>query len=124
MENDRGTRPATPASPATSANESERPIQISVSPSISGAAAHAGPDGAGFEPVEADAGAEAEIESMFKAKLMDLRRLPRCERSLAFRAAREWHQSALNALRAKRARDRQAQYMLWRLGRQAPRAPG
>jgi hypothetical protein len=127
MENERGTWPATPASPATSANEPERPIQVSVPPSISAAAVEvtrSGSDGAGFEPVEEDAGAETEIEAAFGAKLMDLRRLPRSQRPLALRAAREWRQSALKGLREKRARDRQVQHMLWRLGRQTPRAPG
>jgi hypothetical protein len=128
VENERGTRPATPASPATSANEKDRPILFQRPAQLFSSATpsevtRAGSDGEGFEPVE-EGGAEGEIEAMFKAKLMDLRRLPRCQKPLALRAAREWRQSALAALRAKRARDRLAQYALWRSRRQAPRAPG
>jgi hypothetical protein len=130
MENERGTRPvAPPVSPAIPANEKDRPIlfRSSDQPFRSAAASEAtraGSDACAFDPVENDGAAEAEINAIFGAKLSDLRRLPRCQRSLALRAAREWRQSALAALRAQRARDRQAQYALWRSRRQAPRAPG
>jgi hypothetical protein len=78
----------------------------------------------GFEPLEEDEAAEAEIEAMFKRRLMGLRRLPRYQRAGALRAAREWRQLALKALRERRATDRHARHMLWRLGLPAPRQPG
>ena len=64
---------------------------------------------------------EAEIERLFKAKLRDLRRLPRSQRALALRAAREWRQLALQALRERRVRERHARYMLWQLRLPPPR---
>lgn len=77
-----------------------------------------------FDDEDQDGGAEAEIEAMFRAKLMGLRRLPRYERPAALRAAWEWRQAALRALREKRARDRHGRYMLWRQQRLPPREPG
>jgi hypothetical protein len=61
---------------------------------------------------------------MFKFKLIGLRRLPRYQRPLALRAAREWRLLALKALREKRARDRHANYSLWRLARPRSKDPG
>jgi hypothetical protein len=78
----------------------------------------------GFELVEEHEAAEAEIEAMFKRRLMGLRRLPRYQRAGALRAAREWRQVALKALRETRATERHARFMQWRLGLPAPRQPG
>jgi hypothetical protein len=86
--NDRGTGPATSASPAHSANESDEPID------------------------EGDA-AEFEIEIEFRRRLMGVRQLPRRERSQARRAAREWRRIALKALREKRRYERRPRFV-WR----------
>lgn len=115
--------------PAVSANEKDRPIHFEnpaelLKPAAASEVTRLGSNAEGFDPVDEGGAAEGEIEAAFKARLVDLRRLPRCQRGLALRAAREWRQLALSALRAKRARDRQAQYALWRSRRQAPRAPG
>ncbi len=96
-ENDRGTGPATSASPAHLANES-------------------------YEPLDDGDAAEFEIEIEFRRRLMGLRGLRRRERSQALRAAREWRRVALKALREKRMRDRQAHYMQ-RIQRQQMRTP-
>jgi hypothetical protein len=90
--NDRGTGPATSASPAHSASEYDGPID------------------------EGDA-AEIEIETIFKRKIAAARLLPRRERALARREARDWRRIALKALREKRATERHARYMRWRLMR-------
>jgi hypothetical protein len=81
--NDRGTGPATSASPAHSAHEIDEPID------------------------ERDA-AELEIETIFKRKLAGARFLPRRERMAARREAHEWLRLALKALREKRLTDRNA----------------
>lgn len=129
MENDRGTGPATPESPANLASEAGRPIEF---PSPTRARFHyagmtevtrGGSPWIGCEPVDDDGPAEAEIETAFRLKLMGARRLPRHERSQARRAAREWRQLALRALREKRARERYARYALWRMQQPPPR-PG
>jgi hypothetical protein len=88
--NDRGTGPATSASPAQSAHEIDGPID------------------------EGDA-AEIEIENIFKRKIAGARLLPRRERAFARREARDWRRFALKALREKRATERHARYMRWRL---------
>jgi len=124
MENDRGTWPATPASPATSANQKDRlpsevPAQAFRSPAID--TAHRGSDAGGLGPADDDGGAEAEIEAMYRTKFAGIRRLPRHQRPLARRAAREWRQSALRALREKRAGERYARLMRGRPRPQAPR---
>jgi hypothetical protein len=93
--NDRGTGPATSASPAHSAVEIEGPID------------------------EGDA-AEIEIENIFKRKIAGARLLPRRERALARREARDWRRLALKALRDKRLNERHARYRLRQLARARP----
>jgi hypothetical protein len=68
-----------------------------------------------LEPAEEYDAESAEIERMFKSRLRDLRRLPRSQKALALRAAREWRQLAKQALTEKHLRDRHARYMLWQL---------
>lgn len=65
--------------------------------------------------VEDDEGAEIEIEAAFRRKIMGLRYLRRNDRMAALRAARAWRQSALSALREKRAAERHARLMRRRL---------
>jgi hypothetical protein len=72
--NDRGTGPATSASPAHLADESNEPLD------------------------EGDA-AEIEIETIFKRRIAGARLLPRRERAAARREAREWRRFPLKALR-------------------------
>jgi hypothetical protein len=71
--------------------------------------------------MEGDEAAECQIEATFKARVKGLRRLPRYQRPLALRAAREWRMQALRALREKRERDRHARYVQWRSQLPAPR---
>jgi hypothetical protein len=85
--NDRGTGPATSASPAHSAPENG-------------------------EPIDESNAAEFEIEIEFRRRLMGLRVLPKRERAQALRAAKDWRRVALKALREKRMRDRHASYIL------------
>jgi hypothetical protein len=68
-----------------------------------------------FDPIEEDDSAELDVEAWFKARLTAIRRMPRCQRAIALRAAREWRQLALKALREKRARDRHGRYEAWQL---------
>jgi hypothetical protein len=96
--NDRGTGPATSASPAHSANDSDGPTD------------------------EGDA-AEIEIENIFKRKIAGARLLPRRERALARREARDWRRLALKALREKRLNERYARHMLRLLARARPSNP-
>jgi hypothetical protein len=58
--------------------------------------------------MEDDDAARTEIEATFKARLKALRRLPRYQRALALRAAREWRMVAIAELREKRMRKRAA----------------
>jgi hypothetical protein len=124
MANDQGARPASPWPPANAANDGQGPT--SAPPIFSGAndGVRLGPDEAGFDPVDQNGAAEAEIEAMFGARLLDLRRLPAHEKSGALRAAREWRRMALKALGEKRARERLAQHAIWRSQRQPPRTLG
>jgi hypothetical protein len=71
-----------------------------------------------------DDGAELEIEAMFKRRLMALRRLPRHQRPLALRIAKEWRALALKALREKRAIERHANHMARRQSSERPRLSG
>ena len=107
MENDHGTGPATPESPATSASERDRQTRFSLRDAF-------GSPFIPLEPTDGDEAAESEIEALFKCRLMGLRRMPRYQRPLALRAAREWRQLALKALREKRERERRARYVFWR----------
>jgi hypothetical protein len=66
------------------------------------------------DPILDDSGAELEIETEFRRRLIGLGRLRRAERAQALRAAREWRLSALSALREKRRRERHACFMLRR----------
>jgi hypothetical protein len=117
MENDHGTGPATPESPATSAYEKDRQIRASA----------VGAFGSRFtplEPTDGDESADAEIEAQFKYRLVGLRRMPRHQRAAALRATREWRQLALKALREKRERERHARHLLWRSQLPPPIRPG
>ena len=91
-ENDPGTGPATSASPAHLADESNEPFD------------------------EGDA-AEIEIETIFKRRIAGARLLPRRERAAARREARDWRRFALKALREKRRSERHARDMLRQLKR-------
>jgi hypothetical protein len=77
-----------------------------------------------MEPVDEDDAARDEIERVFRAKLMGLRRLPRAQRAGALQAAREWRQAALAGLRADRARKRSARFAAWKQPMPAPRLGG
>jgi hypothetical protein len=57
------------------------------------------------EIVESEA-EEIEIQTVFARRLAGLRRLPKRERPHALKAARDWRQQALQALRERRALDR------------------
>lgn len=87
-ENDRGTGPATPASPS--------PL-----------ATHSNDQSDDFLPYD-DGSAEAEISREFRRRLDGARLLPVKERAPAYRAAREWLRSAMTALREKRVYERAA----------------
>jgi hypothetical protein len=127
-ETDRGIGPpATPASPAHSAYENDRQSQIPSLLSAVGLAAYEVSQGElhliPFDPIE-DGEAEAiEIEKEFRARLTGLRRLPRNARAAALRGARERRDTALKALREKRARERFANFAAWRLKCLAARPP-
>src|SRR5262249_29881177 len=56
-----------------------------------------------LDAVDDDQGLDSEIRRQFRLRLAQLRLLPRHERAYALRAAREWHGTALKALRDKRA---------------------
>lgn len=75
------------------------------------------------DPIDPDAGAELEIEAMFRSKLTALRQLPREQRAAASRAAREWLLLALKALAEKRRAGRLDKRMLRRLERPGPGHP-
>jgi hypothetical protein len=67
-----------------------------------------------------DDGADVDVDTIFKRKLMGLRLLPRRERAQAYRAAKAWRRAALKALREKRQCERHARYMLRQLKRIRP----
>jgi hypothetical protein len=108
-ENERGTGPATPVSPASSASEIDkpsdrRPITSQRLSQIEVELRHKSDES---DPLDDSDAAEIEIEAEFRRKLMGLRRLRRRERAQALRVAREWRSFALNALRERRLRERQ-----------------
>jgi hypothetical protein len=113
-------------SPGALANENNQPIKFqapargSIEMTAAIASTHRAPL-AGLEPVQEDDAAEIGIEETFRRMLMGLRRLPRRERAAALRAAREWRMIALKAAREKRAGQRHARYVTWKLQMPAPR---
>jgi hypothetical protein len=58
-----------------------------------------------IEPADDDDAAANEIERRYQGMLIGVRLLPRSPRPAARRAAREWRQMMLAALREKRARE-------------------
>jgi hypothetical protein len=127
METDTGGRPAAPVPPALqSANEIKpaglparvaREFDYGAMVETTGRT-HPFPD---LEDIEDDGAAE--IVAEFRRRLRGLRYLRRGERAEALRAAREWRFLALKALKEKRARERLARIMGWRLGLPPPRQP-
>lgn len=114
MGNNRGTGPATSASPDSSApynrSRSSRPDTAPGEATLD-----LEPENAGeFEA------AEREIEADFRRRIAGLRRMPRRDRPHALRTAREQRQLALLALHERRARDRHARFLRRRLLKPAP----
>lgn len=127
MENNHGTGPATPRSPAASASEKEEPNAFHapayIFRSVENELSRRDSPFIPFEPTEDDDSERVEIEATFKCRLLGLRRLPRHQRGLALRAVREWRQIALTELRARRARERSARHVLWQLRLPPPIQP-
>src|SRR5579862_1134409 len=98
-ENKTGTRPATPVSPDTSANDKEKCTGFAVPtrPTIDASEDRDGSRAPPLVPLQEDGSAEAEIEREFQGRLMGSRRLPRSQRAGACRAAREWRAATLKA---------------------------
>jgi hypothetical protein len=123
MGNNRGIRPATPASPDYPAQEIRRSSEAQFGSVpfwlLGRVAAHETTYREDHslmpEPIEDSEGEEREIEEVFRRKIAGLRRLPRRDRAAALRAAREWRAFALRALREKRAGLRYARHLLRRL---------
>jgi len=86
--NDRGDGPATVASRDRSASEIDEEC-IGFAEDLYKAAA-------------------LEIDQQFHARLKGLRRMPRCDRAVALRAAREWRRACLQALKERCTRERRA----------------
>jgi hypothetical protein len=130
MENEQGTGPAPPVSPACPAPTNEPrpagqiriPVTFTREPlnEVTGRGIHP----LTSDPVDPDAGAELEIKMLFRTKLTALRHLPREQRAAASRAAREWLLLALKALAEKRRNARLDRRMLRRLHRPQPRRRG
>jgi hypothetical protein len=127
MENSHGTGPATPRSPARPASEKEEPIgfqsPVPVFRPAENEPIRGGSPFIPLEPIEDDDSERIAIEATFKYRLIGLRRLPRYQRALALGAAREWRQIALKELRERRARERNARYMLWQMRLPPPIQP-
>jgi hypothetical protein len=67
------------------------------------------------DPVDHEEEAAAnEIEREYQGMLLGIRRLPWSRRPAARRAARDWRQMMLAALREKRQRERHAGYLMLR----------
>jgi hypothetical protein len=67
------------------------------------------------DPVDDEEEATAnEIEREYQGMLLGIRRLPRSRRPAARRAACDWRQMMLAALREKRVRERHARYHAFR----------
>jgi hypothetical protein len=67
------------------------------------------------EPLDEGDAAEIEIETIYQRKIAGARMLPRRERALARRVAREWRRFALRALRERRLSERHARRTLRQL---------
>jgi hypothetical protein len=70
------------------------------------------------DPVDDEEAAANEIEREYQGRLLGIRRLPRSQRPAARRAAHEWRQMMLAALREKRLRERLSRYQALRQLRQ------
>jgi hypothetical protein len=66
------------------------------------------------DPVDEEEAAACEIERQYQGMLLGVRRLPWSQRPAARRAARDWRQMMLAALREKRVRERHGEYLMLR----------
>jgi hypothetical protein len=114
-ENDTGTGPATPVSPALSAHQNQKEEDqptavIKFRPAASDLARR---DIFPVDPIpgEEEDNPEFEVMKMFKQKMAGLRRLPKHQRAQAIRAALEWLWSTMAGLREKRAYARHQRHM-------------
>jgi hypothetical protein len=120
---DPGTGPAPPVSRNDLAGKTDEQRQIQaypIRPSASPAVVER-LRGTLLDPVDDEEAAENEIEREYQGMLLGVRRLPRSQRPAARRAAREWRQMMLAALREKRRRERRAKRAQGQLQRPAPR---
>jgi hypothetical protein len=124
LANSRGTGPATPVSPGSSASDESPPEKFREgSRPIFARPAAIELTRQDFEAPESEAPDDdgaAGIEAEFRRWIAGLRRLPRKERAAALRTAREWYLLALTALGEKRARERNARHMARRQQRPSP----
>jgi recombinational DNA repair ATPase RecF len=74
-----------------------------------------------LDPTDEEEAVANEIERQYQGMLAGISRLPRSQRPAARRAAREWRQMMLTALREKRKRDRQARFTFVKSQGPAPR---
>jgi hypothetical protein len=123
-ENDTGTGPATPVSPALSAHQNQKEEFQPVAPNKFWMAANELMH-RDILPVDPIAGEEEdspdfEIMNIFRRKIAGLRRLPKHQRAREIRAALEWLWSTMAALREKRAYARSRRHTLWQIRRARP----
>jgi hypothetical protein len=123
-ENDAGTGPATPVSPALSAHENQEVNEDQPFMAFKFRAATTELTRREFLPAdlilveEADSpDPDFEIMKIFRQKIAGLRRLPKRQRAQARRAALEWLWSNMKALRDKRTYARHRRHMLWQMKR-------
>jgi hypothetical protein len=119
-ENDTGTGPATPVSPALSATENRKedehqPITLITFRSETDELTRRNLLPADLMPVEEEGSPDVEILKIFRRKIADLRRLPKHQRAREYRAALEWLSATMNALRDKRAYARHRRHMFWQM---------
>jgi hypothetical protein len=116
MGSDRGTGPATSASPdypaSKSNHETERepdaPPRLKFSAGAAIEITRRRASSPEFDAREEGEAEEIAIDMEYRQRLAGLRHLPRREKPHALRAAREWRRAALKALREKRAAERYA----------------
>jgi hypothetical protein len=116
-ENELGTGPATPVSPAHLASENREEGEKQPAASIRFMAVATELTGcdllaAEIMSAEEEGSPELEILLIFRRKITGMRRLPRQQRAQAIRAALEWMWSTMAALREKRAYGRHRRHII------------
>ena len=116
-ENEPGTGPAPPVSPALSADENQKedenqPVALIRLKPVAAELTDRDPLPTDFMAADEQGSPELEVLVIFRRKIGGLRKLPRQQRAQELRAALEWLWSTMAALREKRSYARHRRHIV------------